>query len=89
MLVFNNGTPFKGNVNVYQEPMYPNTCNCQQQQHPQMNTLQEHIAFRNMGRQNTDNMLLQQHIQSNPFELKFHYNGQTDTLDLLGGRSSK
>lgn len=89
-LVLNNGTPFRGNINVCQNALqqrnfaYPSTQ--QQQTIPCRTTnLQELMAMRNMQNRNLESLLLQEHIRRNPFELRFHLDGQTDTLDFYGG----
>lgn len=60
----------------------------QQQQQQQNIALQQQIALRNLQAHNLESLLLQEHLNSNPFKLKFHQDGQTDTLDLNAAMSS-
>lgn len=53
-----------------------------------MSNLNDYMNMKNAENHNLENLLLQEHIKRNPFELKFHLDGQTDTLDFYGGRTS-
>lgn len=48
-------------------------------------SLQQQIAMKNFQQHNLEMMLMQEYMKNNPFQLKFHRDGQTDTVDLLGG----
>lgn len=68
-------------------PVYQPLSNIQQQYYnqPQSSSLQQEIAMKNFQQHNLEMLLMEEYMKNNPFQLKFHQDGQTDTVDLLGG----